>query len=57
MSQLPVATTIGFMLPDGTVTDREDDLPEEARTLYEAYRILAYNHLFDEDSHPEGFYD
>ena len=57
MSQLPVATTIGFMLPDGTVTDREDDLPEEARTLYEAYRILAYNHLFDEDSHPDGFYD
>ena len=57
MECLPVATTVGFMTADGFITDRESELPEEARTLYEQYRIMAYNHLFDEDHHPEGFYD
>ena len=56
LSRLPVATTVGFMTADGAVTDQEADLPEETRSLYEDYRILAYNHLFDEKNHPEGLY-
>ena len=57
MEDLPVATTIGFMTADGTIVENEEDLPEELRQRYSDYRIMAYNHLFDEDEHPEGFYD
>ena len=57
MEDLPVATTIGFMTADGTIVENEADLPEELRQRYSDYRIMAYNHLFDEDEHPEGFYD
>lgn len=56
MEQLPVATTIGFMTADGRITDNEEELPQEAKELYEQYRIMAYNHLFDDGNHPEGFY-
>ena len=56
MEQLPVATTIGFMTADGTIIEKEEDLPDGLRQLYNDYRIMAYNHLFDEDEHPEGFY-
>ena len=57
MEVLPVATTIGFQTADGTVTDSEEDLDDSTRTLYEKYRLMAYNHLLDEKEHPEGFYD
>jgi len=53
---LPVATTVGFVTADGTVTDRESALPESTQKLYEDYRIMAYNHLFDKRHHPDGFY-
>jgi phosphoglycerol transferase MdoB-like AlkP superfamily enzyme/uncharacterized protein YheU (UPF0270 family) len=56
MEQLPVATTVGFVTADGTVYGEESQLPEKVRTLYEQYRIMAYNHLFDQRHHPEGFY-
>ena len=57
MQDLPVTTTIGFMTADGTILENEEDLPEDLRQRYNDYRIMAYNHLFDEDEHPEGFYD
>ena len=56
MEQLPVATTIGYMTADGTIAENEEDLPRETQELYEKYRIMAYNHLFDEENHPEDFY-
>ncbi len=55
-TELPVVSTIGFRTADGAITGSEDELPEKARALYEQYRILAYNHLFDEKNHPEGFF-
>ena len=57
MEQLPVCTTIGFQTADGTVYASEEDLPADVRALYEDYRLMAYNHLFDEDNHPEDFYE
>lgn len=57
LGQLPVNTTIGFRRPDGTPVDEEASLPQTAQDLYEQYRIMAYNHLFDEDHHPAGYYD
>ncbi|MCI2057482.1 MAG: sulfatase-like hydrolase/transferase [Oscillibacter sp.] len=56
MDVLPVATTIGFVTDDGQITGQESDLPEQTRKLYEQYRLMAYNHLFDEKNHPDGFY-
>jgi phosphoglycerol transferase MdoB-like AlkP superfamily enzyme len=56
MDVLPVATTVGFMTKDGTVTDDESALPEATQALYENYRLMAYNHLFDQKNHPDGFY-
>lgn len=57
MDALPVATTVGFVTADGAVTDSEESLPEAVQSLYQQYRLMAYNHLFDEKNHPEGFYD
>ena len=57
MEELPVCTTAGFQTADGTVYATEEDLPADIRELYEDYRIMAYNHLFDEDNHPEDFYE
>ena len=57
MEQLPVCTTIGFRTADGTVYASEEDLPQDVLALYEDYRLMAYNHLFDEDNHPEDFYE
>ena len=57
MEELPVCTTAGFQTADGTVYATEEDLPADIRALYEDYRIMAYNHLFDEDNHPEDFYE
>lgn len=56
MEVLPVATTVGFMTADGTVTDDEAALPQAVRDLYSQYRVMAYNHLFDEKNQPEGFF-
>jgi hypothetical protein len=57
MEELPVCTTAGFQIADGTVYATEEDLPADIRALYEDYRIMAYNHLFDEDNHPDDFYE
>lgn len=57
MRELPVATTIGFRTADGVLTDDETTLSPEVQELYEAYRLMAYNHLFDESNHPDGFYE
>jgi phosphoglycerol transferase MdoB-like AlkP superfamily enzyme len=57
MDMMPVATTIGFRMADGTLTDDETTLPEPVQALYQKYRTMAYNHLFDERNHPDGFYD
>lgn len=56
MKVLPVSTTVGFVTSDGTVTDKESDLPEATQKLYDQYRLMAYNHLFDSKHHPDGFY-
>ena len=56
MEVLPVATTVGYVTSDGTVYESPEDLPADIRTKYEEYRLMAYNYLFDEDKHPEGFY-
>ena len=56
MEVLPVATTVGYVTADGTVYERAEDLPEDIRTKYEEYRLMAYNYLFDEHKHPDGFY-
>ena len=42
---------------DAVVRKTRAELPEDLRRLYSDYRVIAYNHLFDEDEHPEGFYD
>ena len=57
MEQLPVATTVGYMTADGTVTSDVTTLSPEVQELYEDYRLMAYNLLFDKNNHPEGFYD
>lgn len=56
MQKLPVATTVGFMTADGTVTNDESTLDPDTQKLYEDYRIMAYNHLFDKSNHPDGFF-
>ena len=56
MEKLPVATTVGFITDDGTVTADETQLPEDTQKLYEEYRLAAYNHLFDEHHQPDGFF-
>ena len=56
MEKLPVATTVGFVSADGTVYERSDDLPEDLRALYENYRYMCYNYLFDKGNHPESFF-
>lgn len=57
MEVLPVCTTIGFQTADGKIYATAEELPQDVLGLYEAYRLMAYNHLLDEDNHPEDFYD
>jgi len=57
MEDLPVCTTIGFQTADGTIYETAEELPKELRERYEDYRLMAYNLLFDEDHHPEDFYE
>lgn len=57
MNVLPVASTSGFFTSDGLTTDQESKLPAATQKLYEEYRIMAYNYLFDKKNHPSGFYD
>ena len=56
MEVLPVATTVGFVTDSGMVTDDESALPESTQALYEQYRLMAYNHLFDTRNHPSGYF-
>lgn len=58
MDTLPVNTTVGFCRKDGAVipAEREDELTEAERRLYQRYRVMAYNHLFDEKDHPAAYF-
>lgn len=56
MDRLPVATTAGFVTADGRIYEDETDLPEDLQTLYNDYRLMCYNYLFDEKNHPDGFF-
>lgn len=56
LEALPVNTTIGFQTAAGLLTDQAASLPPDAAALYEDYRIMAYNHLFDKSRHPAGYY-
>ena len=51
-------TTVGFRRPDGTLLGEgeESELTETEERLYNDYRLMAYNHLFDEKAHPEGYF-
>jgi guanyl-specific ribonuclease Sa len=54
---LPVASTCGFFTSDGlTHQTRESSLPKSTQKLYDEYRVMAYNHLFDRRSQPSGFF-
>lgn len=57
MNVLPVASTAGFFTSGGLTTDQESQLPAATQKLYEEYRMMAYNYLFDKKNHPSGFYD
>lgn len=57
MNALPVASTCGFFTCDGLTTDEESSLPKSTQKLYDEYRVMAYNHLFDRSHHPKNFYD
>ena len=57
MEALPVCTTAGFLTADGQLYAQAEELPENILELYENYRLMAYNHLFDEENHPEDFYE
>ena len=58
LDALPVNTTVGFRRPDGTLLGEgeESGLTETEEQLYNDYRLMAYNHLFDEKAHPEGYF-
>ena len=57
MEEFEAITPIGILTTDGTATEDVSDLTETQQALYDDYRIMAYNHLFDEDNHPDGFYE
>lgn len=57
MADLPVCTTIGFQTADGTVYETADQLPADLQERYEDYRLMAYNLLFDEEHHPDNFFE
>lgn len=57
MNVLPVSSTSGFFTSGGLTTDQESQLPQATQKLYEEYRMMAYNYLFDKKNHPSGFYD
>ena len=58
LDALPVNTTIGFRRPDGTLLSDVDEsaLSQSEEELYNDYRIMAYNHLFDDKNQPEGYF-
>ena len=58
LDALPVNTTVGFRRPDGTLLGEgeESELTETEERLYNDYRLMAYNHLFDEKAHTEGYF-
>ena len=45
-----------FVTADGLVTDDVSALPADAQAIYEDYRLMCYNYIFDQRHHPEGFY-
>lgn len=58
LKALPVNTTVGFEKPDGTLLGdtEENSLTQREERLYNDYRIMAYNHLFDDGNQPEGYF-
>ena len=58
LDTLPVNSTVGFGRPDGTLLGdtEESSLVQREERLYNDYRILAYNHLFDDGNQPEGYF-
>lgn len=58
LDTLPVNTTVGFGRPDGTLLGdtEESALSSDEERLYNDYRIMAYNHLFDDKNQPEGYF-
>lgn len=58
LDALPVNTTIGFKRADGTLLGdtEESSLSKSEEKLYNNYRIMAYNHLFDDKNQPEGYF-
>ena len=58
LDALPVNSTIGFGRPDGTLLSETDEsaLSKSEEQLYNDYRIMAYNHLFDDKNQPEGYF-
>lgn len=56
MEVLPVVNAIGYVDAEGTSTDDETQLTEEAQEFLSWYRIAQYCNLFDPDLRPEDFF-
>lgn len=58
LDALPVNSTVGFGRPDGTLLGdtEESALTQREERLYNDYRIMAYNHLFDNGNQPAGYF-
>lgn len=46
---VPAVNAVGMLDAEGGWTRRESDLSEDARMMLEAYKMLQYNQLFDEE--------
>lgn len=46
---IPAINAVGVMNADGTWTQDESTLPQEMRAVLEAYKMLQYNQLFDDE--------
>ena len=57
LNTLPVNSTVGFETSADQITSDEQSLPSSIQSLYEDYRIMAYNHLFDSAHHPDKYYN
>lgn len=58
LDTLPVNSTVGFGRADGTLLGdtEESGLSQKEERLYNSYRMMAYNHLFDDGNHPKGYF-
>ena len=54
---LPVVNSVGYIDADGTSTDREEELTDQAQEFLERYRIVQYNNLFDHKDRVSSFFD